>query len=88
MMNIVEKEQYEILPRWLPLRLACRYAAIGEHRMIELIRARRIKGFKDDTKRKDWIIDRLSIDAYREGQISAEPTPREIALAIMRKAKL
>ncbi len=48
----------------------------------------KIKGAPDpDSGRGDWVFDRLSLDAYREGQM-LEPTVREKALAIMRGIRL
>ena len=55
--------------RWLKLSQASTYSNIGEHRLIELAESGRVSGFRDpDTKRQDWIFDRFSLDAYREGQ--------------------
>ena len=73
--------------RWLPLKEASLYAAIGRHRLIAMAQDGRVKGFKDmDDGRNGWIFDRESIDAYREGQ--AKPTAREKALAIMKSVRL
>jgi hypothetical protein len=47
-----------ILPRWLKLRDAAAYSAIGLNRLVALA----------DSGRKDWIFDRVSIDQYREKQ--------------------
>ena len=70
--------------RWLKLKEATKYGAIGKARLIELARSGVIKGAPDpDNKRRDWIFDRLSIDAYREGQMP-ENTDREIVLEILR----
>lgn len=76
------------MERWLKLKAAARYAAIGKHRLIELSRSGVVRGFQDpDSLRGDWIFDRLSLDAYREGQ-AAEPTNREKALAIIGGVRL
>lgn len=70
--------------RWLKLKEATRYGAIGKGRLIELARSGVIKGAPDpESKRRDWIFDRLSIDAYREGQMPVN-TDREIVLEILR----
>jgi hypothetical protein len=71
-----------IAPRWLPLKEAALYSAIGKHRLIAMAQSGTIKGFQDpDDKRGSWIFDRDSLDAYREGQ-ATQPTYREKALAI------
>ena len=58
-----------LYPRWLRLKEAARYSAIGRKRLVALALDGRIKGFQDpDSNRGDWIFDRLSIDAYREAQ--------------------
>ena len=73
----------DIIPRWLSLKDAARYSHIGTHRLIEMAKEGIIRGVQDpDSKRRDWIFDRLTIDAYREDQMSA-PTIREKALAVM-----
>jgi hypothetical protein len=82
------RQQNEIIPRWLSLRLACQYCAIGEHRLKELARQGDIKGFQDPgSKRGDWIFDRLSLDDYRGSQATIITT-REKALAIMKGVRL
>lgn len=74
--------------RWLTLREARTYSGIGIKRLKDLAREGKIKGCSDpDNGRGDWIFDRASIDAYREGQMLA-PTVREKALAIMRGIRL
>jgi hypothetical protein len=55
---------------------------------VELASEGKIKGFQDpDSKRQDWIFDRLSLDAYRKGQYQA-PAIREKALAILRSVQV
>ncbi len=76
--------KYPITPRWLPLKEASLYAAVGRHRLIAMAQSGRIRGFQDaDDKRRSWIFDKESLDAYREGQATV-PTNREKALAIMK----
>jgi len=71
--------------RWIKLKEATQYGAIGKGRLIELARSGAIKGAPDpDSKRKDWIFDRLSIDSYREGQMPGM-TDRQIALEILHR---
>lgn len=78
----------DLSPRWLSLRAAALYSAIGKHRLIALAQSGRIRGFQDpDDKRRSWIFDRDSLDAYREGQATG-PTHREKALAIMKGVRL
>ena len=73
--------------RWLTLREAAEYSAIGKRRLISMVKSGKIKGFQDaDDGRNGWIFDRLSIDVYREGQ--TKPTYREKALAIMGGVRL
>ena len=75
-------------PRWLSLKVAAQYAHIGTSRLIQLALSGTVVGFQDpDSGRGDWIIDRLSLDKYREGQYSA-PVVREKALEIMRGIRL
>lgn len=77
-----------ILPRWLSLKEAALYSHIGKSRLVQLAIEGRIKGFQDpDSKRKDWIFDRLSLDDYREGQV-VSITAREKAIAIMKGIRL
>ena len=74
--------------RWLTLREARFYSGIGIKRLKLLAQEGKLKGCPDpDNGRGDWIFDRASIDAYREGQMIA-PTVREKALAIMRGIRL
>jgi hypothetical protein len=55
--------------RWLKLKDASRYSAIGQKRLIELAKEGAVVGFQEpDTKTHQWIFDRLSLDAYREAQ--------------------
>ena len=76
------------MKRWLPLKQAADYAHIGRHRLIVMAKEGVIKGFQDpDDKRNAWIFDRLSLDTYRDGQISS-PTAREKALAIMKGVRI
>ena len=66
-------DESKINPRWLRLRDAASYSAIGLHRLKSLARNGTINGFPDpDSGRGDWIFDRLSIDAYRESQSGAD----------------
>ena len=68
----------------MPLKEACLYAHIGRSRLVTLAQEGKVKGFQDpDSKRGDWIFDRISLDAYRESQY-ALPALREKALAIVR----
>jgi hypothetical protein len=74
--------------RWLTLREARFYSGIGIKRLKLLAQEGKLKGCPDpDNGRGDWIFDRASIDAYREGQMIA-PTIQEKALAIMRGVRL
>jgi hypothetical protein len=71
-------------PRWIKLKEATRYGNIGKSRLINLAISGVIRGVQDqDSKRKDWIFDRLSIDAYWEAQMSGL-SAKEKALEIMR----
>ena len=80
---------FKRMERWLKLKAAARYAAIGKHRLIELSRSGVVRGFQDpDSLRGDWIFDRLSLDAYRERQLGCVPTVSERAKAIMMSVKL
>ena len=59
----------KIQPRWLKLRDACTYSAMGKGRIKALAQEGQITGFPDpESARGDWIFDRLSLDAYRENQ--------------------
>jgi len=74
--------------RWLTLREARFYSGIGIKRLKLLAQEGKLNGCPDpDNGRGDWIFDRASIDAYREGQMIA-PTIQEKALAIMRGVRL
>jgi hypothetical protein len=70
--------------RWIKLKEATKYGSICKSRLIDLAISGVIRGTQDpDSKRKDWIFDRLSIDAYREVQMSGM-SAKEKALEIMR----
>lgn len=76
------------MKRWLTLKEAAEYSAIGKHRLIAMARDGRIKGFQDDDSgRHEWIFDRLSIDTFRENQ-GVKVTYREKALAILKEVRL
>lgn len=65
------RETKKIEARWLSLREAARYAAIGENRLIKLAKAGRIDAGRDmELKTKPWIFDRQSIDTYRQNQVT------------------
>ena len=56
-------------PRWLKIKEAVRYSAIGKDRLKQLAADGIIIGFNDpDSGRGDWIFDRHSLDHYREDQ--------------------
>ena len=77
-------------PRWLKLRQAAAYSAIGEKRLIDLAASDLIVGYKDpNSKRNDWIFDRISIDRYREAQATScgAVNTRQKALDIIRSLK-
>ena len=58
-----------INPRWLRLKDAAVYSAIGVQRLKRLANDGHIIGFQDpESKRSDWIFDRFSLDDYRENQ--------------------
>lgn len=55
--------------RWIKLIQASQYSSIGQKRLKELGKKGIIRGFPDpDSKRKDWIFDRESLDNYRLNQ--------------------
>jgi len=71
-------------PRWLKLKAACEYASMNDKRLVELAKAGVVRGYKDpDTKRGDWIFDRLSLDDYRESPLKGQITPKMKAKMIM-----
>lgn len=60
---------FNFIPRWLPIKSAAFYSAIGKDRLKELAESGEIVGFKDPTDRRGtWIFDRESLDKYRETQ--------------------
>jgi hypothetical protein len=70
--------------RWIKLKEATQYGRIGKARLIQLAVSGVIRGAQDpDSKRKDWIFDRQSIDSYREAQMSGMSAQQK-ALEIMR----
>ncbi len=55
--------------RWLKLIPAAKYSAIGRNKLKALAAKGIIKGFRDlDSKRRDWIFDKQSLDSYRQDQ--------------------
>jgi hypothetical protein len=74
-------------PRWLKLKDAAEYTSIGTKRLIMLAEEGQVRGFQDpDSRRGDWIFDRLSLDAYREGQFASSGVVavEQKSLAILR----
>ena len=72
----------ETSARWLRLREAARYSAIGEKRLVALADAGTVRGFQDpDSGRHDWVFDRVSIDEYRLGQ-AADSSGGKVNLAV------
>ena len=73
-----------IEPRWLKLKEAALYSALGKHRLLDLAKEGLIKGFQDpDSKRGDWIFDRHSLDEYRLTQAAGSGQERMKALEIL-----
>lgn len=67
-------------PRWMKLKTAAFYSGVGKERLKDLARDGHIKGFQDpDSKRGDWVFDRLSLDLYRENQ-AGEPYQKAFAI--------
>ena len=55
-----------VQPRWMKLKQAAGYSSIGEKKLKNLAEDREIDGYPDpDSKRGDWIFDKISIDKYR-----------------------
>lgn len=77
--------------RWLKLKDAIKYSAIGRDRLKQLARNGVIIGFHDtDNARHDWIFDRLSIDSYRLTQYHLQSTittqiANDIALEVLNR---
>ena len=70
--------------RWLKLKEATQYAKINKARLIDLAKSGIIKGHQDqDNKRGDWVFDKMSIDNYREAQMTKMDT-RQKSLATLR----
>ena len=71
-----------IEPRGLRIREAARYSALGVKRLRRLAKEGQVVGFPDpNSRRGDWIFDRLSIDAYREAQAGTDVV-RQAALDV------
>lgn len=59
-------DMLSVQPRWMKLKQAAAYSSIGEKRLKTLADDREIVGYPDpDSKRGDWIFDKISIDKYR-----------------------
>ena len=64
-------DMLSVQPRWMKLKQAAAYSSIGEKRLKALADDREIIGYPDpDSKRGDWIFDKISIDKYRMKPIS------------------
>jgi len=75
-------ESISIQPRWLSLRDAAAYAAIGQKRLKALARDGLIVGAPDpEDGRGGWIFDRRSLDAYREAQLGVDVVAAAVAQA-------
>jgi hypothetical protein len=73
--------------RWIKLRAAAAYSAIGRSRLKQLARSGEIVGFPDpESGRRDWIFDKNSLDAYRLNQ-SGAGFVRQKSLAILKSLK-
>jgi len=74
-------------PRWLNKKSAAAYSEIGWKRLITMAKDGLIVGYQDqDDKRKKWLFDRYSIDAYREAQAAQANDARKKARDILRSA--
>jgi len=63
-------KKVSLQPRWLKLKQAASYASIGQKEIVSLIKQKKIEGMQDQSlKTKPWIVDKYSIDRYRENQI-------------------
>ena len=62
----------ECLPRWLRLRDAVKYSALGRDRLVALAEAREIRAGQDPGNHDAWVFDRYSIDEYRAAQMLPE----------------
>lgn len=70
--------------RWLSLREAAAEFSIGENRLIYLAKVtKEIRGYQDNTKRKDWLFDRESLEKYRDEMAPVNLTHRQKAIAIL-----
>jgi hypothetical protein len=69
--------------RWMKLKEAAAYSAIGKQRLVKLAEARDVRGFKDSDTGY-WIFDKLSLDNYRESQF--EEDYKDFAVDLLRKA--
>jgi hypothetical protein len=77
-----------VTKRWLSLKEAVHYSKIGRDRLKDLARRGVVRGVPDpDNRRGDWIFDLLSLDSYRESQVSCADA-REKALAIIKGVSL
>ena len=75
--------------RWLKLKAAAAYSAIGKTRLKQLAKDPEsiIVGFPDpESGRSDWIFDKESLDAYRLNQ-SGAGFAKQKSLAILKSIK-
>ena len=76
--------------RWMYLSEAASYSKIGQERLLDLVKNKKIGGFRDlELKTKPWVFDKKSIDRYREQQAllgisPAQATDKKAALEICR----
>ncbi len=77
-------DRLSIQPRWLKLKQAASYSSIGQNRLVKLAQKGKVLGFQDtDSKRKDWVFDKNSIDDYRFKQSVSNLNYTKIALEIV-----
>lgn len=82
-------EKLGVQPRWLKLKQAAIYSSIGQNKLIKLSQIGKLLGFQDtDSKRKDWIFDKRSIDKYRLNQSKTDNNNRKIALEIVNSLEI
>ena len=92
--NIAEIDNQPIVTvypwaRWVKLKPAAMYSALGEHRLKDLAKKGVIVGYPDpESKRGDWVFDRESIDKYRLRQASTIISVEDKLLALKAKARI
>ena len=74
-------------PRYLKLKDAVKYSAIGEKRLVKMTIDGTLRGCQDVGNKGAWIIDRYSIDQYWDSQMPDQTVKENVVAFLSRGDK-